>query len=257
MNLSLKKFALASLSLCVSFGLLHHSSWAQENSNIPDKITIVTEAAYPPFSMINDEGNLTGFDVDIAHALCLEMNVTCSVVAGNWDNLIPGVVNGDYDAIIASLSITEDRKKDISFSDHYYSNYLRIVAPTGSSIASAADLAGKTVGVLGDSTGSNWLQENSTATAKIYETQTDAFQGLKTGEVEALIADVYPAHEWLALNDDFEFVGRRIDTDDKIAVGLRKDDADLRTKINAALKTLRANGTYAEINAKYFPFDIY
>ena len=108
-------------------------------------LRIATEGAYPPFNMKNAAGELTGFDVEIAKALCAEMKRECTIVAQDWDGIIPGLVNNKYDAIIASMSITPERKQTIDFTDRYYSNYISIVAPKDAGL-SQDDLASKTVG---------------------------------------------------------------------------------------------------------------
>lgn len=112
-----------------------------------DKIRIVTEGAYPPFNMKNASGELIGFDVDIAKALCAQMGAECEIVALDWDGIIPGLLAKKYDAIIASMSITEERLRKVSFTKRYYSNYLRFIAPKNSGLtATQAGLKGKRLG---------------------------------------------------------------------------------------------------------------
>jgi len=105
----------------------------------------------------------------------------------------------------------------------------------------------------------NWAEDNlgRNATVKLYDTQTAAYSDLEVGRLDALISDVYPAFDWMKDKEDYEFVGERIDIDDKIAIAVSEGDNELRQKFNAALEAIRESGTYAEINAKYFPFDIY
>ncbi len=224
-----------------------------------DTIRIATEGAYPPFNAKDASGELTGFDVEIAKALCEEMKATCEIVAQDWDGIIPGLVAEKYDAIIASMSITDERKEIVDFTDRYYSNHLRMVAKKDSGIASPDDLTGKTVGAQRATVAATWAEDNlgRGSTVKLYDTQTAAYSDLEAGRLDALVSDVYPAHDWLKDKADYEFVGDRIDIDDVIGIAVRKGEDDLREKFNAALKALRDNGKYAEINAKYFPFDIY
>jgi len=224
-----------------------------------ETIRIATEGAYPPFNMKNADGELIGFDVDIAKALCAEMEADCEIVAQDWDGIIPGLVADKYDAIIASMSITPERDEKVDFTNRYYSNYLRIVAKKGSGIGGQEDLAGKTVGAQRATIAANWAEDNlgRNATVKLYDTQTAAYSDLEVGRLDALISDVYPAFDWMKDKEDYEFVGERIDIDDKIAIAVSEGDNELRQKFNEALEAIRESGTYAEINEKYFPFDIY
>lgn len=224
-----------------------------------DTIKIATEGAYPPFNAKDASGELIGFDVEVAKALCEEMKVQCEIVAQDWDGIIPGLVAKKYDAIIASMSITDERKEKVDFTDRYYSNYLRMVAKKDSGISSAEDLKGKTVGAQRATVAATWAEDNlgRGSTVKLYDTQTAAYSDLEAGRLDALVSDVYPAHDWLKDKTDYEFVGDRIDIDDVIGIAVRKGEDDLREKFNAALKAIRENGTYAKINEKYFPFDIY
>lgn len=105
------------------------------SSNVlADKIRIGTEGAYPPFNMIDKDGKVAGFDVDIARALCEKMAAECTFVTQDWDGIIPGLLAGKYDAIVASMSITEERKNAVDFSDRYYSNSLAMIAKKGAGI---------------------------------------------------------------------------------------------------------------------------
>ncbi|MBX2805336.1 MAG: ABC transporter substrate-binding protein [Hyphomicrobiales bacterium] len=222
-------------------------------------IKIATEGAYPPFNQTAPSGELTGFDVDIANALCEEMKAKCEIVAQDWDGIIPGLVASKYDAIIASMSITEERKQTVDFTERYYSNYLRLVAKKGSDINGLDSLSGKTVGAQRATVAAQWAEDNlgRNATVKLYDTQTAAYSDLEAGRLDALASDVYPAFDWLKDKPDYEFVGERIEINDLIGIAVRKGEDDLREKFNAALTTIRENGVYARINEKYFPFDIY
>ena len=114
----------------------------------PMQLRIATEGAYPPFNAIDKDGNLVGFDVDIANALCDHMHASCTIEAQAWDGIIPGLLDRKYDAIVASMSITEKRREQVNFTDKYYSTSARFVAKKEAKIEiSDAGLAGKRVGV--------------------------------------------------------------------------------------------------------------
>jgi lysine-arginine-ornithine-binding protein len=252
----MKALTTAALAIAVILGLQAAPSPASAEGM---SIKIATEGAYPPFNNKDAAGNLVGFDVDIAKALCAEMKATCEIVAQDWDGIIPGLVAKKYDAIIASMSITDERKKTVDFTDRYYSNHLRVMAKKGSGISKNSDLAGKTVGAQRATVAATWAEDNMgrNATVKLYDTQTAAYADLEAGRLDAIISDVYPAFDWLTQNTNYEFVGEKIDINDLIGIAVRKGEDDLKAKFNAALKAIRENGTYAAVNKKYFPFDIY
>lgn len=222
-------------------------------------VRIAIEGAYPPFSATSPAGELIGFDVEIAYALCAEMEANCELAAQDWDGIIPGLVANKYDAIIASMSITEERKKTVAFTGRYYSNYLRVIAAKDSDIEDFDDLSGESVGAQRATVAAQWAEDNlgRRSDVKLYDTQTAAYADLKAGRLDALLTDVYPGYNWLQGEPDYTFVGERIDIDDLIGIAVRQQDDKLRMALDAAILAIRENGVYARINAKYFPFDIY
>lgn len=226
--------------------------------DIPDPLRIATEGAYPPFNGVDTNGKLIGFDVDIAMALCKEMKANCELVAQDWDGIIPALVAKKYDAIIASMSITDERKKTIDFTNKYYSNYLAIIGEKGK-IGGAKDLVGKVVGAQRSTLASQWAEDNlmGKADVKLYDTQTAAYADLSAGRLDAMVSDIYPAMDWLKDNGGYELSGGAIDINDQIGIGIRQGESDLKAAFNKAIDAIRANGTYAKINAKYFSADIF
>lgn len=223
-------------------------------------IKIATEGAYPPFNMKNAKGELIGFDVDFAKALCAKMKANCTIVAQDWDGIIPGLLAKKYDLIVASMSITDERKQKVAFSKPYYSNFLQFVAKKGSTLKPSPEgLKGKTIGAQRATVSAQHLEDKyrKSATIKVYDKQTAAWLDLKAGRLDAVLVDVYPGYDWIKKNPGFAFIGDKIDIDDKIGVAARKGDKALLEKVNAAIEALRKDGTYKMINAKYFPFDIY
>lgn len=225
-----------------------------------DKLRIGTEGAYPPFNNIDKAGNAVGFDVDIAKALCAEMKVECEIIAPlEWDSILIGLKKKKYDAVVASMSITEERKKAVDFTAPYYSNNLTMVAKKGSSIDPMM-LKGKSVGAQRATIAANYVTDTlKGVNAKLYDTQENAYLDLASGRIDLLVSDKLPAYDWLRSEQGkgYEFVGKAIDVDDKIGIAVRKKDDGLRLKMSAAIKAIVDNGTYAKINAKYFPFSIY
>lgn len=225
-----------------------------------EKIRIVTEGTYPPFSSVNGKGELVGFDVDIAKALCKTMKAECEIVTQNWDGIIPGLMARKYDAVVASMSITEERKKAVDFTSPYYSNKLQFSGPKNKPLdISKAGLRGKTIGAQRATFAAIWFEQNYKGVdLKLYAGQEEVFSDMATGRLDGIIADVYVTYDWLQskIGEKFEFKGPVLYDGDKVGIAVRKGDA-LRERLNSALKTIRENGTYAKINARYFPFDIY
>jgi polar amino acid transport system substrate-binding protein len=225
-------------------------------------VRIGIEAAYPPFNGLNANNEIVGFDYDIANALCASMAVECTFVAQDWDGIIPALLAGKYDAIVSSMSITDERKEVVDFTDKYYTNSLTFVAAKEAGIAdvSPAGLAGKILGAQSSTVSAQYLEENyPDADIKLYPTQDDAYLDLAAGRVDAVLADVGPSNLWLASDDGqcCGFVGEAVVKDDLIGIALRKDDPDLKAMFNKAIADIVADGTYAKINEKYFPFSIY
>ena len=231
------------------------------------KVRIGTEGAYPPFNYIDKNGQLQGFDIDIAKALCKVMGVECEFVVQDWDGIIPGLLAKKYDCIIASMSITEERKKKVDFTNKYYMTPAKFVAKKGAGIEiSKKGLKGKTVGVQRATIHENFVRDKFGDTVKIksYATQDEANMDLVSGRVDVVIADSVVLLGGFLETDagkDFEFVGPAFSDKkwfgDGIGIAVRKGEGDLLEMINKAIKEIRAKGTYQKINAKYFDFDVY
>ncbi len=228
----------------------------------PTVIRIGTEGAYSPFNFFGSDGQLQGFDIDIANAVCAEMAATCEFVAQDWEGMIPALIANRYDAIIASMSITDERKQQVDFTDKYYTNSLRFVAAKGSPLAdfSPAGLAGKRLGAQASTISLAYLQDNySGATVQQYPTQDEAYRDLASGRLDAVLADFGVSYLWLATPEGAccDYAGETLLANDEIGIAVRKEDTALRDRLNAALVAIIANGKHAEITAKYFPFSIY
>ena len=229
-----------------------------------EKIKIGTEGAYPPFNSLTADGKLEGFDIDIANALCAQMKAECEFVVQDWDGIIPALQAGKFDAIVASMSITEERKKQVAFTNKYYTTPLAVVALKDSDLTSTepAAMAGKTVGAQASTTQSIYAQDFYTpagADVKQYPTQEEAVQDMLNGRLDAIISDKFVLTDWMktASNDCCKLVGDVAGTETETGIAVRLDDNALREKLNAAIDAIVADGTYKKIQAKYFDFDIY
>lgn len=219
-------------------------------------LRIGTEGAYAPFNYTNADGTLGGFDVDMANAICTDMQVTCEIIAQDWDGIIPGLKAGKYDAIVAAMSVTPERAQQVSFTDPYFSNTLVFLAKKESSFdpSNSSDINAHSIAAQRSTISSQWLEnEYPKANMKLYDTLSNAFLDLGSDRVDAMISDKLPALKWLSSTSgsDYTVKGNEIDIDDNFAIAVRPGD-ELQVKINQSLANLKANGTYDKLNQKYF-----
>ncbi|MFG6417177.1 ABC transporter substrate-binding protein [Roseateles sp. DC23W] len=230
------------------------------------KIRIGVEGAYPPFSEIGPDGKLKGFEIELVQAYCAQMQAQCTLVQQEFDGLIPALQSRKVDAIFASVSITDERRKVIAFSKPYYNTPARLVAKAGAQLeATAAGLKGKKIGVQRGTTHEAYAAATFKQSELVrYATQDQVFLDLKSGRIEATLMDS-PAADFGFLKKPegkgFAFAGGNIN-DDKVfgvgtGVGMRKaDEATLGKKFNAAIDALQSNGTFKKLADKYFDYDI-
>ncbi|STZ08176.1 Putative ABC transporter arginine-binding protein 2 precursor [Moraxella caprae] len=226
---------------------------ATTGTNDGKKVLIATESSFKPFSYLDNTGNLVGFEIDLANALCTEMKADCDIVAQDWDSLIPSLQTNKSDAIMAGMSITPERLEVVDFSDAYFDNTLILVGKKGDNIT-INDLAGKTVGVQQATVSGEYLAKHQpNATVKAYDKQDNVHLDLSAGRIDYMLADFVPASDWLKTDAgaNFEIKGEPIDINDKVGIAVRKDDA-LKGEFNTALASLKASGKYDELVAKYF-----
>ncbi len=230
------------------------------------KVRIGTEGAYPPFNSIDPDGKLVGFDIDIANALCAAAKFECEFVVQDWDGMIPGLLAKKYDAVVASMSITEERKQKVDFTGKYYNTPAKFVAKKGAGFdISPEGLAGKKVAVQRATIHENFLRDNfPKVDLKVYATQDEANADLVAGRVDLGMADSVALLAGFLETPEgagFEFVGPGYSNPkwhgDGAGIAIRKGEDDLREALNKAIDQIRADGTYAKINAKYFDFDVF
>jgi arginine/ornithine transport system substrate-binding protein len=259
---SLFQTRLAALLLSSAIAFLVSPNLAAQSK----KIRIGVEGAYPPFSQIDPSGKLSGFDIDIANALCAEMKAECSLVQQAFDGMIPALQTKKIDAVIASMSITEERKRAVDFSDKYYHTPARFVMKKGAGLeATPAGLKGKKIGVqratIHDRYATDFFKTSSIVR---YTKQDDAFLDLTAGRADAALVDIIAAQQGFlktAQGKNFEFNGPVYDDPKYFGVGagvaMRKGDTALRTEFNRAIAAIRTNGVYKKIQDRYFDFDVY
>ncbi|MEX0810399.1 MAG: transporter substrate-binding domain-containing protein [Dongiaceae bacterium] len=231
------------------------------------KVRIGTEGAYPPFNSIDENGVLVGFDIDIANALCVAANFECEFVVQDWDGIIDGLTTNKYDAIIASMSITEKRMEVVDFTEKYYNTPAKFIANKGTDLdfTEGTGLEGAKVGVQGATIHEDFVRMTwPGAEVVTYATQDEANADLISGRVDLVMADSV-ALDFGFLQTDAgaccEFVGADYN-DPKIhgegaGIAIRKGEEDLRVALDAALAQILSDGTYKEINDHYFNYNVY
>ncbi|MEN5259602.1 transporter substrate-binding domain-containing protein [Pseudomonas protegens] len=228
-----------------------------------ETLKIATEGAYPPFNYVDSNNQLHGFDVDIANALCKQMKVECQIVAQDWEGIIPALLAKKYDAVVASMIATDERKKKIAFSNHYYRTPLSVAVPKDSDITDAqTNFKGRTVGAQASSTQAIYAENHygpAGADVKFYPTLDEANSDLAAGRVDGVIADKFPLLAWAESTgkDCCKIIGDVNGTTADASIAVRKEDNALRERLNKALDEIVADGTYKKISSRYFAFDIY
>jgi arginine/ornithine transport system substrate-binding protein len=230
------------------------------------KIRIGVEGAYPPFSQMGTDGKLQGFDIDIANAVCAEMKAECVMVQQDFDGMIPSLNARKLDAVVASMSITEERKKSVDFSDKYYQTPARYVTKADATAAITSDgLKNKRVGVQRTTIHDRFATATFTQSEIVrYAKQDDVFLDLTAGRLDGALVDMIAADQGflkLATGKGFGFQGPIYTDPAYFGVGagiaVRKGDAELVGRLNAAIKAIRSNGTFKKLQDKYFDFDVY
>ena len=231
-----------------------------------DALRVGVEGAYPPFSWKEADGTLKGFDIDFAHEVCKRLGRECVLVEQEWDGMIPALLARKFDTIIASMSITEERKKKVDFTVKYYNTPAKLVAKKNPGFeGTAAGLNGKRLGVQRATTHQCSAEKlYPGAELVLYATQEEVWQDLESGRLDAQLSDSLQAYEgFLALDagQGFEFLGDALDDVECQGIGagfaVRKENSELRDALSKAIGDIRADGTYKVINDQYFGVDIY
>ena len=249
-----------------------------------DSIRIGTEGAYPPWNAKDESGKLIGFEVELANFLCIYMKADCTIVEQDWDGMIPGLLMRKYDAIMAGMSITDERMKTINFSQGYADEVASLAVMKGSPLEGmdtpkainlstgggdvkkalktlTAALAGKTIGVQTATIHQNFLESGDVGSVKVrtYKTQDEVNLDLAAGRIDAALAAA------VAFTDYAEKSGKPVVLvgptfsggafGNGVGVGIRKGDTDLLKRFNKAIDTARKNGKISELAIKWFGFD--
>ncbi|MFZ7172178.1 transporter substrate-binding domain-containing protein [Avibacterium volantium] len=216
-------------------------------------ITFAMEPSYPPFELTNEKGEIVGFDVDIANAICKEIEATCHFKSQAFDALIPSLIKGrGFDAAISAIDITEARAKQVAFSQPYYESSASFIAVKGK-----ADLAtAKSVGVQNGTTYQQYANaEAKQYTAKSYASLQDAILDLKNGRIDLIFGDTDVLRDMFEKNPELTFVGERV-TDKRyfnngLGIAVNKSNTALVESLNKGIQAIKANGEYQKIYDKW------
>jgi polar amino acid transport system substrate-binding protein len=216
-------------------------------------LTVGTNAAFPPFEYVGDDGNPDGFDIALIKAIGEKIGMEVQIQDMEFDSLVSSIGN-KIDVAIAGMTVTEERKKTVDFSDSYYEAVQDVLVPKGAAIATADDLKGLKIGVQLGTTGEFIAEEIEGAEISAYNKAVDAVNDLNNGRVDCVIVDKNPAEVFGAqFPDKIDVVaGTQFDFEpENYAIALPKGNTELATKINNALKELKEDGTYDALVKKY------
>jgi len=244
--------------LSLLFGLLLMPSVHAET------LHVATEGNYTPFSYHDESGTLTGFDVEIAQALCQQMQVECEVQAITWNDLIPSLEYAKVDMIVASMARIPERELRVAFSDYYYQSHSVFAGRTGvAPDASPESLAGLRLAIIDGTIQATFAEKRyPQSPLRLVAHQEEAFDLLLAGKVDLVLSDTINLLEFLQQPKaaGYDFIGPPLLADtlnSKAHIAVRKGDRSLLQRLNRALEEIRLNGVYDRINRDYFPFSIY
>lgn len=226
------------------------------NAAAAETIRFASSATYPPFEYYDETNKIVGFDIDLAKALCEEMKATCTFSNNPFDTLIASLKFRRYDAVISGMDITVERSRQVLFTKPYYENSAVFIAQKGR-FTSLEDLYGKRVGMENGTTHQKYIhKELPEITTVSYDSYQTAVLDVKNGRIDAVFGDTAVVNEWLKTYPDLEVVGNTI-TDETyfgsgLGIAVRTGNTELADKLNTALDTIKANGTYQHISNKWF-----
>ena len=219
------------------------------------KLTMATNAAFPPYEMTTDAGDFEGIDIETAQAIADKLGLELQIDDMDFDAALLSVQQGKADIAMAGITVTDERKAVMAFSDSYATGIQSIIVPEGSDIASPDDLAGKKIGTQRGTTGYIYCTDDFGEDSVVaYDNGLTAVQALNNGQVDAVVIDNAPAKEYVAANPGLKVLETSYAEED-YAIGMNKDNTALVEAVNAALEELKADGTLQSIVDKYITAD--
>ncbi len=214
-----------------------------------DVVRMGTEGAYPPYNFLNDKGEVDGFERELGDELCKRAELTCEWVTNEWDSIIPNLVSGNYDTIIAGMSITDERKQVIDFTENY-------TQPDPSAFVAMADasvdLSGAVIAAQAATIQASYVaSELPGATLLEFATPEESIAAVRSGEADAVLADKAYLDPIVAEGGDLAFTGENVLIGGGVGMGVRQSDTELRDKFTAAIQSMKADGTLNALIAKW------
>lgn len=257
----MKKFLavlLAALMICISFVACSSEKKSDDtntDANTQETLTMATNAEFPPYEY-KEGDKVVGIDAEVAQAIADKLGMKLEIVDTKFDAIIPGVQSGKYDMGMAGMTVTPEREQSVAFSDSYATGIQSIIVKQGSDIKSVDDLSEKTkIGVQLGTTGDIYAKDDfGDEAVQEYDKGADAVQALLAGKIDCVIIDNEPAKSFVTANEGLEILKTSYAEED-YAICFKKDNTELQTKVNDALKELIADGTLQKIVNKYITAD--
>lgn len=229
-----------------------------------ETLRIASEGNYEPFSYLDKNGQHTGFDVEIARALCKQMQVECQIEFLPWVELIPALENKRIDLVVASMAKTAEREARVDFTDYYYSSHSLFVGlPNIVPDIAPSSMKNRRIAVIDQTIQYNYIRTHYLeAIVQPVQTQEQAFELLLKGQTDLVFSDSINLLNFLQRPEasNYEFIGHSLQSgalDTKAHIAIRQGDTVLQQRLNRALEEIRLNGAYDRINRQYFPFSVY
>jgi len=218
-------------------------------------VRIGTEGAYAPWNFMDDSGKVAGFEIELGNELCKRAGVSCEWIVNEWDSIIPNLIAGNYDIIMAGMSITDERRQSIDFSDDYYPPDPSLFAAAAGDDFDFDNLKGKKIGAQGATIQAAWLDANLADGNSIltYETADQSVADLIAGNIDLLLADGGFLAPVLDSSDGaFVSTGPEVMLGGGVGMGTRKGETELQGKMNDALESVKADGTLDKLIMEFF-----
>ena len=253
--MKMKKLVSVLLEAACSVSLVACGGKKEEEKKAEDNKTLVmaTNAEFPPYEYYEGE-EVVGIDVDIAKAVAEELGMELKIEDMAFDSVIPAVSSGKADIALAGLTVTDERKENLNFTDTYAKATQVIIVKEDSEIAGPDDLEGKKIGVQLGTTGDLYASDIKDAEVEQYNKGFEAVQATMQGKIDAVIIDSEPAKEFVAEAEGLKILDEAF-TEEEYAIGIAKDNDELLEKVNKALKSLKESGKLDEIVAEYIKAD--